>query len=50
MTNGIDRYKFSVNDYTKLVADVYAKKIAVSNSTDKAPDVSVKVNYYQNIK
>ena len=42
--------KFSVNDYKKLVADVFAKKIAVSNATDKAPAVSVKVNYYQNIK
>ena len=41
---------FSVNDYKKLVADVFAKKIAVSNATDKAPAVSVKVNYYQNIK
>ena len=41
---------FSVNDYKKLVADVYAKKIAVSNAIDKAPAVSVKVNYYQNIK
>ncbi|MCR4630135.1 MAG: BMP family ABC transporter substrate-binding protein [Treponema sp.] len=41
---------FSVDDYKKLVADVFAKKIAISNATDKAPAVSVKVNYYQNIK
>ena len=41
---------FSVNDYKALVADVYAKKTAVSNATDKAPAVSVKVNYYDNIK
>ena len=41
---------WSVNDYKKLVADVYAKKVSVSNSTDKQPAVSVKVNYYQNIK
>ena len=41
---------FSVDDYKKLVADVYAKKIAVSNATDKEPAVSVKVNYYDNIK
>ncbi len=41
---------FSVDDYKALVADVFGKKIAVSNATDKAPEVSVKVNYYQNIK
>ena len=41
---------FSVNDYKKLVADVYAKKVSVSNAIDKQPAVSVKVNYYQNIK
>ena len=41
---------FSVNDYKALVADVYAKKVAVSNATDKAPATTVKVNYYQNIK
>ena len=41
---------FSVNDYKALVADVYAKKTTVSNATDKAPAVSVKVNYYDNIK
>ena len=41
---------FSVNDYKKLVADVYAKKVTVSNAIDKQPAVSVKVNYYQNIK
>lgn len=41
---------FSQNDYKKLVSDVFAKKIAVSNAIDKAPATSVKVNYYQNIK
>ena len=41
---------FSVNDYKALVADVYAKKVAVSNSIDNAPATTVKVNYYQNIK
>ena len=41
---------FSVSDYKKLVADVYAKKVTVSNAIDKNPEVSVKVNYYQNIK
>ena len=41
---------FSVNDYKALVADVYSKKVAVSNAIDKAPATSVKVNYYQNIK
>ena len=41
---------FSVDDYKKLVADVFAKKVAVSNAIDKDPTVSVKVNYYQNIK
>ena len=41
---------FSQNDYKKLVSDVFANKIAVSNAIDKAPATSVKVNYYQNIK
>ena len=41
---------FSVNDYKKLVKDVFGKKITVSNAIDKAPATSVKVNYYQNIK
>ncbi|BDC91984.1 nucleoside-binding protein [Treponema bryantii] len=41
---------YSVNDYKKLVADVYANKVTVSNAIDKAPAVTVKVNYYQNIK
>ncbi|MBR1638117.1 MAG: BMP family ABC transporter substrate-binding protein [Treponema sp.] len=42
--------QFSIDDYKKLVADVYAKKIVISNAIDKNPAVSVKVNYYQNIK
>ena len=41
---------FSVNDYKKLVKDVFGKKVTVSNSIDKAPATTVKVNYYQNIK
>ena len=42
--------KFTANEYKKLVADVYAKKVTVSNSIDKEPAVKVKVNYYKNIK
>lgn len=41
---------FSQNDYKKLVSDVYAKKVTVSNSIDKDPAVSIKLNKYQNIK
>ena len=41
---------WSVNDYKALVADVYAKKVTVSNAIENAPATSVKVNYYQNIK
>ena len=41
---------FSVKEYKKLVADVFNKKVTVSNAIDKQPAVSVKVNYYQNIK
>ena len=41
---------YSVNDYKKLVNDVFGKKVTVSNSIDKAPATTVKVNYYQNIK
>ncbi|MBQ0039364.1 MAG: BMP family ABC transporter substrate-binding protein [Treponema sp.] len=41
---------FSVADYKKMVSDVYSKKVAVSNSTEKLPAVSVKLNVYPNIK
>lgn len=41
---------FSVKEYKKLVSDIFNKKVAVSNSIDKQPAVTVKVNYYQNIK
>lgn len=41
---------FTVKEYAKLVSDVFEKKTVVSNAIDKNPDVSVKVNYYQNIK
>ena len=41
---------YSVKDYKKLVSDIFNKKVAVSNSIDKQPAVTVKVNYYQNIK
>ena len=41
---------FTVKEYMKLVSDVFNKNIIVSNATDKEPSVSVKVNYYQNIK
>ena len=42
--------KFTAKEYKKLVSDVFNKKVAISNSIDKQPAVSVKVNYYQNIK
>lgn len=41
---------FKVADYKKMVADVYSKKVVVSDSIDKAPAVSVKLNVYPNIK
>ena len=41
---------FTVKEYKKLVSDVFEKKVTVSNAIDKNPDVTVKVNYYQNIK
>ena len=41
---------YSVKDYKKLVSDIFNKKVTVSNSIDKQPAVTVKVNYYQNIK
>ena len=40
----------TVKEYKKLVSDIFNKKVAVSNSIDKQPAVTVKVNYYQNIK
>lgn len=41
---------FKVADYKKMVADIYSKKVVVSDSIDKAPAVSVKLNVYPNIK
>lgn len=41
---------FTVDNYKELVNDVYTNKTSVSNAIDKQPAVSVKVNYYQNIK
>ena len=41
---------FTAKEYKKLVSDVFNKKVAISNSIDKQPTVTVKVNYYQNIK
>ena len=41
---------FTVDNYKTLVSEVYSKKITVSNAIDKAPETSVKVNYYQSIK
>ena len=41
---------FTVDGYKALVNDVYSKKITVSNAIDKAPETTVKVNYYQSIK
>lgn len=39
--------KFGVEDYKKLVADIYDGKVKVDNSTDKMPKVSVKLNVRQ---
>lgn len=41
---------FSVDDYRKLVGDVFSGKIAVSNAIDAMPQTTVTVNTYQNIK
>lgn len=41
---------FSVDDYRKLVADVFDGKIKVSNDIGDMPKTSVKVNVYPNIK
>lgn len=38
---------FTVEDYKKLVADIYDGKIQVDNSTDKMPEVSVTLNERQ---
>ena len=42
--------KFTVDDYRKLVADVFDGKIKVSNDIGDVPATSVKVNVYPNIK
>ncbi|MDO4506888.1 MAG: BMP family ABC transporter substrate-binding protein [Spirochaetales bacterium] len=41
---------FKVEDYKKMVADVYSGKTKISNAIDKDPVVAVKVNKYPNIK
>ena len=39
--------KFGVEDYKKLVADIFDGKIQISNSIDKMPETSVKLNVRQ---
>lgn len=41
---------FSVDDYKKLVADIFSGSIAVSDNTDKVPAHTVTLNIYPNIK
>lgn len=41
---------FSVDDYKKLVADIFSGSITVSDSTDTVPAHTVTLNIYPNIK
>ena len=42
--------KFTEADYKALVADLFNKKITVSDATDKEPTVEIAVDYQGNIK
>ena len=39
--------KFGLEDYKKLVADIFDGKIQISNSIDEMPETSVKLNVRQ---
>jgi len=41
---------FTVDDYKKLVADIFNGSIVISNDISAAPETAVKVTYYDNLK
>lgn len=41
---------FTIDDYKKLVADIYNEKIVVNDNYEQEPSVSITVNKYPNIK
>ncbi|WP_294428797.1 BMP family ABC transporter substrate-binding protein [uncultured Treponema sp.] len=49
-TNNWTMKKFTLADYKNLVADMFNRKITVSDDISNVPNVAVKLNVYSNIK